>query len=228
MRVCMYVRIHPCLYVCLYVMQQDQQVRGDEPLGKDDGHTPTQSSKKRRADKQTACAVEIAKRSSASSTPKGKIMISIPQGMQTALNREFARTVVVHDLRATTLSEGPGCQQFMKAVQGACGATHQWNPPSHQAVSDVLKNDFEDMLKRMQDRVRSCPIEQRLVHTDVWEDCLHRHWLGVSFAWLKVVHLKSPGCSLALSCWEIGSAMMLVPCTQLRLQLPQSSRKETT
>ena len=74
MRVCMYVRIYPCLYVCLYVMQQDQQVRGDEPVGKDDGHTPTQLSKKRRADKQTACAVEIAKHSSASSTPKGRIM----------------------------------------------------------------------------------------------------------------------------------------------------------
>ena len=127
--------------------------------------------------------------------PQPKVFLQpLDQTISHRLNAMWARMVVIHDSRPTTTAESDGMSTFLGQLLRLCGATHKWEPASHQDVGHVLNEDLKSLAKQFQKVVPTVPREYMVLHEDVWEDRFKRHWIGASLCWLDEDLL--PNCTL--------------------------------
>ena len=82
-------------------------------------------------------------------------------------------------MRPTTLGEGGDVKEFYRLLLQSCGATHMWNPPSHQRVSAILSQDLQEFEIRAARAMEKANPEWTIMHTDGWSDQWQRSWCGL-------------------------------------------------
>ena len=106
------------------------------------------------------------------------VLLDLEKSARDEANRAFARAFCGECLRPTTIGEGPAPKQFFLRLLQICGATHKWAPPTHQQVSQILREDLQEVEARLSAELKSIPPEDQVLHTDGWSDPWKRVWVG--------------------------------------------------
>ena len=100
------------------------------------------------------------------------------------LTQSWARKLVIHDDRPTTLAESTAFQEWLDECLRSCGATHKFQAPTHQQIGHALNEDMQLVQTKLNELLSNVPPECLVLHEDVWEDRWKRHWVGASIVWL--------------------------------------------
>ena len=114
----------------------------------------------------------------AQETISAAVLLDLEKSARDEANRAFARAFCGECLRPTTIGEGQAPKEFFLKLLRLCGATHKWAPPTHQQVSQILREDLQVVEARLSAELKAIPAEHQVLHTDGWSDPWKRVWVG--------------------------------------------------